>query len=114
MQFGKLEILYRNSSRHIMNQSFFIDSIENIALAEGVIRMDCVVIEAVADNKPVGRRSASLAMPLSGFVRSTERFNQVMAKLVEQGILKKREETTLPADEKSENRAAASGNRRKK
>ena len=72
-----------------MNQSFFIDSIENIALAEGVIRMDCVVIEPGPENKPVGRRAASLAMPLSGFLRSADRFNQVMGKLVEQGVLKK-------------------------
>lgn len=77
-----------------MNQSFFIDSIENIALAEGVVRMDCVVIEAGPENKPVGRRSASLAMPLTGFLRSTDRFNQVMNKLIEQGVLKKREDAT--------------------
>jgi len=83
-----------------MNQSFFIDSIENIALAEGVIRMDCVVIEPGPENKPVGRRAASLAMPLSGFLRSADRFNQVMGKLVEQGVLKKREDAPAVAAEK--------------
>ena len=74
-----------------MNQSFFIDSIENIALADGVVRMNCVVIEPGPENKPVGRRTASLAMPLAGFVRSAEQFNQVLGKLVEQGVLKKRD-----------------------
>ena len=75
-----------------MNQSFFIDSIENIALAEGVIRMDCIVIEAGPENKPVGRRAASLAMPMSGFLRSADRFNQVVDKLVAQGVIKKRDD----------------------
>lgn len=97
-----------------MNQSFFIDSIENIALAEGVIRMDCVVIEPGPENKPVGRRSASLAMPISGFIRSAERFNQVMGKLVEQGVLKKRDDTPAQASEKpSEVATASTGNRKK-
>jgi hypothetical protein len=80
-----------------MNQSFFIDGIENIALAEGVVRMDCIVVEMGPDNKTVGRRSASLAMPLSGFLRSAERFNQVTNKLIEQGVLKKRE-VAAPVD----------------
>jgi hypothetical protein len=83
-----------------MIQSFFIDSIENIALAEGVIRMDCVVLEAGPENKPVGRRAASLAMPLSGFLRSAERINQVMDKLVVQGLIKKRDEVHAPATDK--------------
>ena len=83
-----------------MIQSFFIDSIENIALAEGVIRMDCVVLEAGPENKPVGRRAASLAMPLSGFLRSAERINQVMDKLVVQGLIKKRDEVQAPATDK--------------
>lgn len=97
-----------------MNQSFFIDSIENIALAEGVVRMDCVVVEPGPENKPVGRRSASLAMPLSGFIRSADRFNQVMNKLVEQGVLKKREDAKEPAAQKASEPSAAPANNRKK
>ncbi len=84
-----------------MNQSFFIDGIENIALAEGVVRMDCIVIELGPENKTVGRRSASLAMPLSGFLRSADRFNQVTAKLIEQGVIKKREDLAAVAPEKA-------------
>lgn len=83
-----------------MIQSFFIDSIENIALAEGVIRMDCVVLEAGPENKPIGRRTASLGMPLSGFLRSADRVNQVVNKLVEQGLIKKRDEVQAPATDK--------------
>lgn len=37
-----------------MNQSFFIDGIENIALAEGVVRMDCIVIEMGPKTKQLG------------------------------------------------------------
>ena len=97
-----------------MNQSFFIDSIENIALAEGVIRMDCVVIEPGPENKPVGRRAASLAMPLSGFLRSADRFNQVMGKLVEQGVLKKREDApAVAADTPAQASASVSSSRKK-
>ena len=84
-----------------MNQSFFIDGIENIALAEGVVRMDCIVVEMGPENKTVGRRSASLAMPLSGFLRSVDRFNQVTSKLVDQGVLKKREAPVAEASNKS-------------
>lgn len=96
-----------------MNQSFFIDSIENIALAEGVIRMDCVVIEPGPENKPVGRRSASLAMPLSGFLRSADRFNQVMNKLVEQGVLKKREDAPAAAEKAADTSISVSTARKK-
>jgi hypothetical protein len=97
-----------------MNQSFFIDSIENIALAEGVIRMDCIVVEPGPENKPVGRRAASLAMPLSGFLRSADRFNQVMAKLVEQGVLKKRDDAAAPMAVKAEEAAVSVSATRKK
>lgn len=96
-----------------MNQSFFIDSIENIALAEGVIRMDCVVIEPGPENKPVGRRAASLAMPLSGFLRSADRFNQVMNKLIEQGVLKKREDAPATAEKAADTSVSVSTSRKK-
>lgn len=96
-----------------MNQSFFIDGIENIALAEGVVRMDCIVVEMGPENKTVGRRSASLAMPLSGFLRSTERFNQVTGKLIEQGVLKKREVAAPVAAEKKEKEAAPTAKSKK-
>lgn len=92
-----------------MNQSFFIDGIENIALAEGVVRMDCIVVEMGPENKTVGRRSASLAMPLSGFLRSADRFNQVTNKLIEQGVLKKREGAAPEAIEKKEAAPAPKG-----
>ena len=96
-----------------MNQSFFIDGIENIALAEGVVRMDCIVIEMGPDNKTVGRRSASLAMPLSGFLRSADRFNQVTSKLIEQGVLKKREVSAPAAETKKIKDSPAASNRKK-
>lgn len=89
-----------------MNQSFFIDGIENIALAEGVVRMDCIVVEMGPENKTVGRRSASLAMPLSGFLRSADRFNQVTNKLIEQGVLKKRDLAAPVTEDKKAKEAA--------
>jgi hypothetical protein len=97
-----------------MNQSFFIDGIENIALAEGVVRMDCIVIELGPENKTVGRRTASLAMPLSGFLRSAERFNQVTTQLIEQGVIKKRGDVAPAVAEKQKSAPAKSTSSRKK
>lgn len=97
-----------------MNQSFFIDGIENIALAEGVVRMDCIVIELGPENKTVGRRSASLAMPLSGFLRSADRFNQVTAQLIEQGVIKKRGDLAKTSPEKAKEAPAKNTSSRKK
>lgn len=97
-----------------MNQSFFIDGIENIALAEGVVRMDCMVIELGPENKTVGRRTASLAMPLSGFLRSAERFNQVTNQLIAQGVIKKRGDVTSTVTEKPKAAPAKSASSRKK
>ena len=94
-----------------MNQSFFIDGIENIALAEGVVRMDCMVIELGPENKTVGRRTASLAMPLSGFLRSAERFNQVTNQLIAQGVIKN---VTSTVTEKPKAAPAKSASSRKK
>jgi len=65
----------------------FTDGIGNITLMDGIVRFDLVELRAGPDNKPVPARSGSLAMPLPGFLRTVEQMNQVVNRLVEQGVL---------------------------
>ena len=65
----------------------FTDGIGNITLMDGIVRFDLVELRTGVDNKPVPRHSASLAMPLPGFLRAVDQMNQVVNRLVEQGVL---------------------------
>lgn len=65
----------------------FTDGIGNITLIDGIVRIDLVELRTGADNKPVPTHSATLAMPLPGFLRAVDQMNQVVNRLVEQGVL---------------------------
>lgn len=65
----------------------FTDGIGNITLIDGIVRLDLVDLRTGADNKPAPTHSATLAMPLPGFLRAVDQMNQVVSRLVEQGVL---------------------------
>ena len=72
--------------------STFIDGFDNVTLVDGVVRLDLITVaQGAANTPPVATKVGSLAMPIQGFLRTTEQLNQVINKMVEQGILKRNE-----------------------
>ncbi len=70
-------------------QSLYADGVANIRLIDGVIRLDLVNIQELAQEgaklQPVG----TLALSLPGLLRTHQQLGEVIAKLVEQGLIKK-------------------------
>ena len=70
--------------------SVFVDGFDNITLVDGVVRFDLVTaIQGAANTPPTVQKVGGMAMSIQGFLRSTEQMNQVIARMVDQGILKK-------------------------
>ena len=84
------------------NLSLFADSCANIAMAEGVVRFDLVTLTPVeGDSKKTQiNQVASIATTLQGFIRMNEQMAQVMAKLLEQGVISKTPRPDVPQDSK--------------
>jgi hypothetical protein len=77
----------------------FIDGIGNISMSDSVIRFDLVGLEQGSGDKPTPVKIGAMAMTLPGFLRTVDQMNQVINKLVEQGILKRNEPVATPAIE---------------
>ncbi len=75
----------------------FIDGIGNISLTDGVVRFDLVGLEQGAGDKPAPVKTGGMAMTLPGFLRTVDQMNQVINKMVEQGVLKRNEPAAAPA-----------------
>ena len=73
------------------NLSLFADSCANISMSEGVVRFDLVTLTPMEGDSKKAQISqvASIATSLQGFIRMNEQMNQVMAKLLEQGVISK-------------------------
>lgn len=81
----------------MLHSSIFIDAFDSVTLVDGVIRFDLITVAPGASNaQPVTTKVGSMAMPIQGFVRTTEQLNLVINKMVDQGILKRAESPTTP------------------
>ncbi len=69
----------------------YVDGIGNIQLAEGVIRMDLMMIDEVGAEQAKAHKAGVLAMSLPAFMRSYQQMSQVIEKMVEQGVLKRQD-----------------------
>lgn len=92
-----------------MNQVLFADSIFNVTVTGNVVRIELGVAElgaANADGKQEVRlvQSQQIAMPLEGFVRAVGIQEQVVRRLINDGVIKMQPReaaaaTTPPANE---------------
>ena len=73
-------------------QTIYADGIANMTLIDGVIRLDLVNLVQVEKEKATVRPVAAVAMSLPALLRTQEQLNGLIAKLVEQGVLQKRDE----------------------
>jgi hypothetical protein len=69
----------------------FIDGIGNFSLSDGVIRFDLVGLEQGSGEKPAAVKVGGMAMTLPGYLRMVDQMNQIINKMVEQGVLKRNE-----------------------
>ena len=73
-------------------QTIYADGIANMTLIDGVIRLDLVNMTQVEKEKANVRPVAAVAMSIPALLRTQEQLNGLIAKLVEQGVLQKRDE----------------------
>jgi hypothetical protein len=80
------------------HSSIFIDGFDNVTLVDGVVRLDLITVaQGAANTQPLATKVGSLALPIQGFLRTTEQLNQVISRMVEQGILKRNEPVAAAA-----------------
>ena len=73
-----------------MNNHFqYIDGIGNIQIAEGVVRLDVLMMTRIEADQSTAEKVGGLAMSLPAFLRSFNQMNLVVSKMVEQGLLKR-------------------------
>lgn len=78
-------------------QYTYVDGIDSISMVDGVVRFELVTISQINGDKAQANKVGGMAMSVQGFVRTYDQMSQVINKLVEQGVLKKREALeTLP------------------
>lgn len=76
-----------------MNNNFqYIDGIGNIQLAEGVVRLDVLMMTKIEGDKSAAEKVGGLAMSVPAFLRSFNQMSHVVNKMVEQGLLKRNQE----------------------
>jgi len=74
----------------------FVDRLGNIAIADGVVRLDFLRLAGVDPEKKQARMEPALrvAMPVQGFLQAVDMLDKVRAEL-----LRQRPASTLPATE---------------
>ncbi len=71
-------------------QTLYADGIANIRLIDGIVRLDLVNIQNIAqDQQATLQPAATLAMTLPALLRTHQQLSAVLDKMVEQGLLKK-------------------------
>lgn len=86
----------------------YIDGISNIALIDGVMRMDLITLSRGTQEKPQAVTTGQLCMSTRAFLRAYQQMTDVLADLEKQGLIKRKELNSgaeLPVDEKSVGKA---------
>ena len=76
------------------NREFFADSIGEITLSGGMVRMDFFTLQGSQsdkDNKPKLEFSQRIIMPPDGFLRSFSSMENLVKKLIDAGLVKPRD-----------------------
>jgi hypothetical protein len=89
----------------MQNAPLFIDGIGNISLSDSVVRIDLIGLTQGEGNKPVPVKIGSNVMTLPGFLRTVDQMNQMVNKMIEQGVLKRNDPASTPAKPAIDNKA---------
>ena len=94
--------------------SVFVDGFDNITLVDGVVRFDLVTaVQGAANTPPTVQKVGGMAMSIQGFLRSAEQMNQVINRMVDQGILKRNDPAPAAAPDAAPAPAPAIANESK-
>ncbi len=74
-------------------QTIYADGVANMTLIDGVIRLELVNLMQVDKEKATVRPVAAVAMSIPALLRTQEQLNGLISKLVEQGVLQKKEDS---------------------
>ena len=72
-------------------QNIYADGIANIAMTDGVVRMDLVVLKQVNKENAETKTVAGLALSVPALLRMHDQLSKVIDGMVEQGLLTKRD-----------------------
>ncbi len=88
-------------------QEFFADGVGEITLSGGMVRMDLFTIvgKGEDENQPKISVNQRIILPPEGFLRSFSAMEDLVKKLVEAGVIKRRDETGT-----NDNSAVSAGN----
>jgi hypothetical protein len=75
-----------------MSNNVYIDGIANIRIIEGVFRCDLMEINDPENNNKLDK-VGTLAMSIPSVVRMHQQLSSIMDKLVEDGVLKKKDQS---------------------
>ncbi len=73
-------------------QTIYADGIANLRLIDGVIRVDMINITQVEQEKTNVSPVATLAMSVTGLLRTHDQLSKMINKMVEDGILTRNEQ----------------------
>jgi hypothetical protein len=79
--------------------SIYADGIANIAITDGVLRVDLVVLRQVNKENVETKTVAGLALSVPALLRIHDQLGKVIDGMVEQGLLTKRDETEVTKTE---------------
>lgn len=74
-------------------QTIYADGVANMTLIDGVIRLELVNLMQIDKEKATVRPVAAVAMSIPALLRTQEQLNGLISKLVEQGVLQKKEDS---------------------
>jgi len=77
------------------NSTTYADGIANITIIEGVARFDLVNFAPTSADPKAIKAVGTVAMSLQGLLRTHGQLNDLVNKLIEQGVLKKSEPGAL-------------------
>ncbi|NCW86010.1 MAG: hypothetical protein EBV69_07915 [Oxalobacteraceae bacterium] len=90
-------------------QYTYVDGIDSISMVDGVVRFELVTISQINGDKAQANKVGGMAMSVQGFVRTYDQMTQVINKLVEQGVLKKRDALEAPQEAPKDSENVANG-----
>ena len=77
-----------------MSDTIYADGIGAVMIRDGVARVDLMRVVQGEGEKVALNKTGTLAISLPGLVRMHQDLSRVIQKLIDDGVLQKREETT--------------------
>jgi hypothetical protein len=71
-----------------MPNYLFADSVANVSVVNGIVRLELVASTLEGENNIKPSPAGTLVLPLNGFINLHAQIDQIIKKMVEDGVLK--------------------------